>query len=68
MVLVLGLKEAAPKVLETILTTLLEAIEEKAVLRQIAKDPQRYRKNGHQQQAAQVQLFDVRFFVSLRPG
>jgi hypothetical protein len=46
--LVLGLKEAAPEILETIMTTLLEAIEEKAVLRQIEKDPQRYRKNGHQ--------------------
>ena len=46
--LVLGLKEAAPQVLETIMTTLLEAIEEHAVLRQIEKDPQRYRKNGHQ--------------------
>ena len=46
--LVVGLKEAAPEVLETIMTTLLEAIEEKAVLRQIEKDPQRYRKNGHQ--------------------
>jgi hypothetical protein len=45
---VLGLKEAAPKVLETILTTLLETIEENAVSRQIEKDPQRYRKKGHQ--------------------
>jgi hypothetical protein len=46
--LVLGLKEAAPEILETIMTTLLEAIEEQAVSRQIEKDPQRYRKNGHQ--------------------
>jgi hypothetical protein len=46
--LVLGLKEAAPEVLETIMTTLLEAIEEKALAQQIEKDPQRYRKNGHQ--------------------
>jgi len=35
--LVLGLKEAAPQVLETMMTTLLEAIEEQAVLRQIEK-------------------------------
>jgi len=41
--LVVGLKEAAPEVLETIMTTLLEAIEKKAVSRQIEKDPQRYR-------------------------
>ena len=46
--LVLGLKQAAPEVLATILTTLLEGIEEKALERQIEKDPQRYCKNGHQ--------------------
>jgi len=51
--LVLGLKQAAPQVVEAILTTLLEAIEEKAVERQIDKDPQRYRKNGHQSKARQ---------------
>ena len=51
--LVLGLKQAAPQVLATILTTLLEAIEEKAVERQIEKDPQRYRKNGHQSKPRQ---------------
>jgi hypothetical protein len=41
--LVLGLKEAAPQVLETIMTTLLEAIEEHAVLRQISQFGQSYR-------------------------
>ena len=51
--LVLGLKQASPQVLEAILTTLLEAIEEKAVARQIEKDPQRFRKNGHQSKARQ---------------
>jgi len=51
--LVLGLKQAAPEVLETIMTTLLEAIEQKAVVRQIEKDPQRYRKNGHQSKPRQ---------------
>jgi hypothetical protein len=35
--LVLGVKEAAPEVLKTIMTTLLEAIEEQAVLRQPAR-------------------------------
>jgi hypothetical protein len=51
--LVLGLKEAAPQIMETILTTLLEAIEEKAVARQVEKDPQRYCKNGHQSKPRQ---------------
>jgi hypothetical protein len=50
---VLGLKQAAPEVLETILTTLLEAIEKQALARQIEKDPQRYRKNGHQSKPRQ---------------
>jgi len=51
--LVAGVKEAAPEVLKTMMTTLLEAIEEQAVLRLIEKDPQRYRKNGHQSKPRQ---------------
>jgi len=51
--LVAGVKEAAPEVLKTMMTTLLEAVEEQAVLRQIEKDPQRYRKNGHQSKPRQ---------------
>jgi hypothetical protein len=50
---VLGLKEAGPQIMETILTTLLEAIEEQAVERQVEKDPQRYCKNGHQSKPRQ---------------
>jgi hypothetical protein len=42
--LVLGLKQSAPQIHAAILTTLLEALEEKAVERQIEKDPQRYRR------------------------
>lgn len=49
--LVLGLKQAAPEIQAAILTTLLKAIEEKAVEKQIEKDPQRYHKNGHQTKA-----------------
>jgi hypothetical protein len=46
--LVLGLKQGAPKIHAAILTTLLEALEEKTVQRYLEKDPERYRRNGHQ--------------------
>ena len=46
--LVLGLKQSAPQIHAAILTTLLEALEEKVVQRYLEKDPERYRKNGHQ--------------------
>ncbi|RPJ12397.1 MAG: hypothetical protein EHM37_09160 [Deltaproteobacteria bacterium] len=46
--LVLGLKQAAPQINAAILTTLLGALEEKVVERHLEKDPQRYRRNGHQ--------------------
>jgi len=45
---VLGLKQSAPAVHAAIVTTLLEAIEDKVVQRYLEKDPQRYRRNGHQ--------------------
>jgi hypothetical protein len=77
--LVLGLKQSAPQIHATILTTLLEALEEKAVERQIEKDPQRYRRNGHQSKPRQfscslcdfsyrfAQLLDRRNGRSLTP-
>ena len=46
--LVLGLKQSAPQIHAAILSTLLEALEEKVVERYLEKDPERYRKNGHQ--------------------
>jgi len=46
-----GLKEAQREIMAAILTTLLEGLEERAVEEQVAKDPQRYIKNGHQSQA-----------------
>lgn len=51
--LVLGLKQGADKIHAAILTTLLEALEEKAVQRYLEKDPERYRKNGHQSKPRQ---------------
>ena len=54
-----GLKQAAPQILATILTTLLEGIEEKAVERQIEKDPQRHLVKRPSEQAAPVQLLHV---------
>jgi hypothetical protein len=51
--LLLGLKQSSPQIMATILTTLLEGIEERAVERQMEKDPQRYIKNGHQSKARQ---------------
>jgi hypothetical protein len=46
--LIHGLKESSSQIHEVIITTLLEAIEMKAIERYIEKDPMRYRKNGHQ--------------------
>jgi hypothetical protein len=46
--LLLGLKQASPQITAAILTALLEGIEERALERQMEKDPQRYIKNGHQ--------------------
>lgn len=46
--LIHGLKESASQIHESIITTLLEAIEIKAMQRYLDKDPMRYRKNGHQ--------------------
>jgi hypothetical protein len=46
--LIHGLKEGAPQIHETILTTLMRAIEEKVIAHGVQKDPQRYRRNGHQ--------------------
>jgi len=46
--LVSGLKQAAPRIHAAILTTLLEALEEQVVQRYLERDPERYRKNGHQ--------------------
>ena len=51
--LVLGLKQAAPQIMETILTTLLEAVEKRVAEQLIEKDPQRYCKNGHQSKPRQ---------------
>jgi hypothetical protein len=77
--LVLGLKQSAPQIHATILTTLLEALEEKAVRRYLEKDPERYRKNGHQSKPRQfscslcnfsyrfAQLLDRRNGRSLTP-
>jgi hypothetical protein len=51
--LVLGVKEGASQIHAAILTTLLEAVEEKVVKRYLEKDPERYRRNGHQSKARQ---------------
>jgi hypothetical protein len=46
--LVLGLKQGAPQINAAIITTLLKALEEKVVEQHLEKDPERYRRNGHQ--------------------
>ena len=46
--LIHGLKESSSQIHETIITTLLESTEMKAVQCYIDKDSMRYRKNGHQ--------------------
>jgi hypothetical protein len=77
--LVLGLKQGAAEIHAAILTTLLAAVEEKAVQRYVTKQPERYRKNGHQSKPRQfscslcdfsyrfAQLLDRRNGRSLRP-
>ncbi len=46
--LIRGLKEGLPQIQGTILSTLMQALEEKAIERLQEKDPKRYRRNGHQ--------------------
>ncbi len=46
--LIQGLKESAPKIHETILTTLMQALEEQVIEAILQKDPQRFKRNGHQ--------------------
>ena len=46
--LIQGLKETSPKIHETILTTLMKAVEEQVIETILQKDPQRFKRNGHQ--------------------
>ena len=46
--LIQGLKESSPKIHETILTTLMQALEEQVIATILQKDPQRFKRNGHQ--------------------
>jgi hypothetical protein len=52
--LIHGLKESSSKINESIINTLLKAIEMKVVQRYIDKDPMRFRKNGHQSKPRQM--------------
>jgi hypothetical protein len=66
--LVLGLKQSTAKIHAAILTTLLEALEDKAVQRYLEKDPQRYRKNGHQSKPRQFSCSMGDFAYRFRPA
>jgi hypothetical protein len=46
--LIQGLKESSSKIHETILTTLMQALEEQVIETILQKDPQRFKRNGHQ--------------------
>jgi hypothetical protein len=46
--LIRGLKESSSEIHETILTTLMKALEKRAMERLLQKDPERYGRNGHQ--------------------
>jgi hypothetical protein len=46
--LIQGLKESSPKIHETILTTLMQALEEQVIETILQEDPQRFKRNGHQ--------------------
>lgn len=59
--LIHGLKENTFQIHEAIITSLLEAIEIKAVQRYIDKDPVRYRKNGHQREPRKMSCSFCKF-------
>lgn len=46
--LIRGLKDAAPQIHATILSTLMKALEDRVIGQILNRDPQRYRRNGHQ--------------------
>lgn len=46
--LVRGLKDGAPQIHATILSALMKALEDRVIEQLLTKDPQRYRRNGHQ--------------------
>lgn len=46
--LIQGLKESSSEIHQTILTTLMKALEKQAMERLLQKDPERYGRNGHQ--------------------
>ncbi len=46
--LIQGLKESSPQIHETILTALMQALEEQVIETILQKDPQRFKRNGHQ--------------------
>jgi hypothetical protein len=52
--LIRGFKEGTAQIHQTLLTTLMEALEEKAIERWLQKDPDRYRRNGYQRKPRQL--------------
>lgn len=52
--LIQGLKHGSSQIHSAILTTLMSALEEKAVQHYLAKDPHRYQRNGHQSKPRQL--------------
>jgi len=49
-----GFKEGASQIHGAILTTLMKALEERAIEERLQKDPERYRRNGHQSRPRQL--------------
>ena len=52
--LIAGLKAGSPQISGAILTTLMEALEEQVIQGWLPKDPDRYRRNGHQRKPRQL--------------
>jgi hypothetical protein len=53
--LIRGLKDGVPQIQGAILTTLMNALEEKEIQRLQEKNPERYRRNGHQSKPRRLQ-------------
>jgi hypothetical protein len=60
--LIQGLKETSPKIHETILTTLMKAVEEQVIETILQKDPQRFKRNGHQNRPRSLKCSFAKIF------
>jgi len=63
--LIQGLKESCSKIHVTILSTLMQALEERIIEDMIDTAPGRYVRNGHQRRPRQLKCFWEPFIIAL---